>query len=919
MILLYREAFYYAGINYRSAAYEINTKPDFSFSKDKQLTMEEINQTINDAMLNKVDFGATVNSTQKYARLLSEQTTYFWNKDANEVSGKGNIAIHGLPHHTETAVMDENTFTDTYKGKIEPQLLESNGYTKKGTYYYNTGTVLYHRNKDSFYSIKRAEDQFGNNTYIEYDPYHMFITKTTDSKQNENRVETDYRTCSPYKQIDPNHIETDIKTDELGMVIASSIYQKNSSFNPAIKFQTNGNETESGDKPASQYNTALTENYTLSDVVTNKEDFVQDATAAFFYDLTFDKNDPKPLKAVSVKREEHFYDMQPEETKKVQISIAYTDGFGRDIQSKMKVEDGNITTGEATAYSTNRWLVSGRTIYNNKQKPVKQYEPFYSDTYTFEDEDSLTHGVTPVIYYDPAGRVIKTETPKREIANEKKGFKETTEYTPWTIKHHDYNDNILNSDYFSNNTYSGPETIEGSISKNSILSTQIFSNTPKEEILDTLGRVTETKDRIKTDTLDLEATVKTKYNITGKPVRITDAGGKTSFKYKYDMAGNPLLTESCDSGKKFTLLNAAGNPVITIDAKDQKLIYEYDTLNRPVKIFKNSKNGTLLEKYVYGEDRFEPDQNNTKGKLTNIYDQSGMKRTLFYDIDGNPVTESNYIRKTYKNETDWKNENDINNVEPVTSSFSHDALGRIKAEIRNENSITEYTYHESGRLNTVKRREWTDTQFTPQVNSIEYNARGQRNKITYGNDTHTTYEYDKYDFRLINQKTVKTSDTSVVLQENIYKYDPVGNIYSIEDKSRDTVFYSNLAVNPVKTYKYDSLYRVIEVNGWQHSGSMPNLKGDTDLQTGIPSTSDRIAVTTYTETFKYDVNGNVLDKKLVAGANTNIVTYTYQTATNRLASMTEGASNGSLTYNYTYDANGNITDMGNGTTLSWGL
>ena len=34
--------------------------------------------------------------------------------------------------------------------------------------------------------------------------------------------------------------------------------------------------------------------------------------------------------------------------------------------------------------------------------------------------------------------------------------------------------------------------------------------------------------------------------------------------------------------------------------------------------------------------------------------------------------------------------------------------------------------------------------------------------------------------------------------------------------------------------------------------------------------------------------------------------------------MTEGASNGSLTYSYSYDDNGNITGMGNGTTLSWG-
>ena len=33
--------------------------------------------------------------------------------------------------------------------------------------------------------------------------------------------------------------------------------------------------------------------------------------------------------------------------------------------------------------------------------------------------------------------------------------------------------------------------------------------------------------------------------------------------------------------------------------------------------------------------------------------------------------------------------------------------------------------------------------------------------------------------------------------------------------------------------------------------------------------------------------------------------------------MTEGVSNGSLTYSYSYDDNGNITDMGNETTLSW--
>lgn len=53
-----------------------------------------------------------------------------------------------------------------------------------------------------------------------------------------------------------------------------------------------------------------------------------------------------------------------------------------------------------------RWIVNGLTVFNNKGKPVKQYEPFFSDR--FGCEMPRAEGVTPILYYDAAGRVVRT-------------------------------------------------------------------------------------------------------------------------------------------------------------------------------------------------------------------------------------------------------------------------------------------------------------------------------------------------------------------------------------------------------------------------------------------------------------------------------------------------------------------------------
>ena len=86
---------------------------------------------------------------------------------------------------------------------------------------------------------------------------------------------------------------------------------------------------------------------------------------------------------------------------KLQISFSYSDGFGREIQKKVHAEPGPVPRRDANGSiiigpdglpvmtandASPRWVGSGWTVFNNKGKPVRQDEPFFTDTHRFEFE-----------------------------------------------------------------------------------------------------------------------------------------------------------------------------------------------------------------------------------------------------------------------------------------------------------------------------------------------------------------------------------------------------------------------------------------------------------------------------------------------------------------------------------------------------
>ena len=139
----------------------------------------------------------------------------------------------------------------------------------------------------------------------------------------------------------------------------------------------------------------------------------------------------RPAGVAVLARETHVSDLAAGERTRMQRRFSYSDGFGREIQRKGQAAAGPVIDGGPDV--RHRWIGSGWTVFNNKGKPVRQYEPFF--TATAEFEFARAEGVSPVLFYDPPGRVVVTVNPDASYAK--------TTFDPWHQDAWDPADTVL--------------------------------------------------------------------------------------------------------------------------------------------------------------------------------------------------------------------------------------------------------------------------------------------------------------------------------------------------------------------------------------------------------------------------------------------------------------------------------------------
>src|SRR5262245_53912217 len=233
----------------------------------------------------------------------------------------------------------------------------------------------------------------------------------------------------------------------------------------------------------------------------------------------------RPAGACGILREKRLNQLNGEELK-IQVAVEYSDGLGAVLVKKAQAEPApGDTTGKL------RWIASGKTILNNKGKPVKQYEPYFSlNEHSFDKQEAESEvGVTPVIYYDAPGRLILTGMPDGTLSR--------VEFSPWHVNTFDQNDTVLESQWYIDRGSPDPEdTVPAAPEARAAWLAAQHADTPALTILDSLGRevITVAHNRVDNGAgglRDEKYLTFTRLDAEGKPLWIRDARGNLVMQY----------------------------------------------------------------------------------------------------------------------------------------------------------------------------------------------------------------------------------------------------------------------------------------------------------------------------------------------------------------------------------------------------
>jgi len=902
--------FYLLGALYKSQAFEIG---GLRVATDSYTNIIDLRTHIERSLQNTIKFEENLNYTNPQARILSESHNYFWNKEQNSALPLGLVTQQALLHHTEAMAFSDSQIKEVFSGKItSDQILKDLGYKKtSNNLWWITSPTQYYYSSDKYYLPEKVIDVFGAETAVIYDKYNLLpiktIVKATTTSNFETTAEYDYQRLTLVKLTDHNDNVSEVILNPLGVVIATSVY---------------GSEKgqEKGDKPLLEYQVRKNPNFEdvlgLAEGANGPEHYLQNATSFFYYDLEAWRRNGQPVHVINLQRETHVSEGSSTRIRRV---ITHIDGFGRNLETKMFVNSDS---------ESEKWLASGRVVYNNKGTEVKKYEPFYSNSPFYDLEESVhNQGVSDTLYYDPLLRNIRIDTAK--------GFFSKVEFDSWTIKNFDLNDTVKDSTYYQEftekwNKASAEEKTSLKDEKDALSKAEKHYNTPTIEHLDSLGRKFLQIDILsKNGQSNIELKSHVKLDIQGNERESVDARfyeqnqGKEetekikNFIHTYSMAG--LLKSTCvDVGETWNLANVAGSSVYNWDGKGSLTHTEYDKLQRPIRVKVTDQdlnlNGNIVEKFFYSEN-IQDKATNRYGTLIAHYDQAGLNEAKENDFKGQTLKSSFLLRKNYKQEANWKGVESITTThselerEIFSSTAQYNALGEIIKKTDSQNNAHIPVYDIAGRVKQIKLKKRGETINKEYVSDISYNPKGQRTSITYGNGVVTSYSYNPKTFQLIKLTSQKGQKK---LQSINYTYDPIGNITTMEDESYKTIFPNNKSIDTKSDYHYDSLYRLTQAAGKEH----PALSGKEEVITPIPHLNNQNAISNYTEYYDFDYGSNITKIRHV-GENSSTKEFYISNKSNRSLPIVDKRPVNENDIDASYDESGNLLKLSGTQSLRW--
>ncbi|MEO6599127.1 MAG: SpvB/TcaC N-terminal domain-containing protein, partial [Polyangiaceae bacterium] len=318
---------------------------------------------------------ANVVQPQPCRRTIEHVRTLYRADDLNGALDLGKVGSLALPHASYKLAFTPgllSVYARNGQALLLPDprtVLAEGGYVRTedvfpndpllGHFWIPTGQVLFSPNANDsntqelnlaqqhFFLPQRFQDPFANSSTVTYDSHDLLLLQAEDPLHNQvtvgERVSNgtpingnNYRVLQPARLMDPNGNRAQVAFDALGLVVGTAVL---------------GKTTEALGDSLDSFTADLTQKQ-IDDFFTNPKGqaaaLLQDATTRIVYDvgrfqrawehLSQSQQTPgsaPPSFGATIVRETHVSDLPSSGgTSTVQVSLSYSDGFGREIQRK---------------------------------------------------------------------------------------------------------------------------------------------------------------------------------------------------------------------------------------------------------------------------------------------------------------------------------------------------------------------------------------------------------------------------------------------------------------------------------------------------------------------------------------------------------------------------------------------------------
>ncbi|MCP4549434.1 MAG: RHS repeat-associated core domain-containing protein, partial [bacterium] len=412
---------------------------------------------------------------------------------------------------------------------------------------------------------------------------------------------------------------------------------------------------------------------------------------------------------------------------------------------------------------------------------------------------------------------------------------------------------------------------------------------------DIAGRMTSTLDALGNSTSYT-------YDEIGNLLSRTNANGCTT-KFEYDIHGQRIKRILPDGSTEEMTYDASGNIVSRNDFKNATTTYRYN-LNQQL-TEKTFANGSTVS-YTYTPGGQRRTVTDSRGTTTYSYDSRRRLTDLIYP-DGRQLSyeyDSNGNRRTLLAKI---------GTEILITKFTYDPLNRLDTVTDPDGRVYYYQYDANGNRISVKQPTGTETQFTYDMRNrltalltrtsaddvlqsyaYSLDLAGNRTRIEDHEGVAYDYTYDQL-YRLVGEKV--TAD-SVLIYENNFGYDPVGN--------RLTQVKTNENGSTITNYSYDIRERLLTAEDitytWDQNGNLVSQSGNNGANYNWDFEDRLVKISLANQSViehAYDADGNTVRTSVTPPAGTPVVTNFLVDASDPIShNVAESDNNGTLSAYY---------------------